>query len=434
MVDIQSERIEGQHGMVVPVPTSHKALPHPRVPDAKLYEEAANLRRDFVRESGMNPRVYTTLDKRQLREINFVYNHLSEILIGELSKLHSVDTCVRLYKRHEEFFGLIQKHIYRSIPDVVIGNPTPSTIRQQKLWRWASIFTEPIRWLMELAVKYCTPHGGNANDTKIDSLIAIAWQLYEWDGAWEHAAYQLTPHEITIRQDFTVNVTPTYRTAQSLDMYQKALRIYENTGHREWATEVVLDKRTRPIDDFMQTPTIKALNEAVEKERGYNMNDWVRFTSGLTDSFGEPEYVKTIRESRISSILHSRWKVNADKLKPLSVDYALSSQTIANVEFHKLRPVEYSRRDSRLIRRPIVLLEHNGRRLCIYGVETLTAGIIMFYTRFTAGRIQLPDIVRSGLIRNAMGRLQTRLGDEFRDEISRRCTDIDFTNETEKRK
>ena len=75
----------------------------------------------------------------------------------------------------------------------------------QLRWEELSRYTEPIRWLIEIAVKYGTPTKPKADHSQFDLLVELARAVYEWDMAWEYIAHSVIPHEITIHHDSSVN-------------------------------------------------------------------------------------------------------------------------------------------------------------------------------------------------------------------------------------
>lgn len=418
--------------MRVPVPTSHKVLPRPRIPDRSFYERAAALRQSLVRQSGITPGRYTSLDKQQFSKISLVFENLSNALISDIAKLDVVDTCELLYKRHEEVLGLIEKYRYQSIPDIHTGNQAQFVREHQDFWREASHLTEPIRWLIEVAVKHCVADGLKPNDSRIDWFIALAWHLFEWDGLWEHVSHSMLPHEIIVEQDFAVKGAPTSRSQRAVRLYEKAMIAYSSKSSRIWAASVMAPQIDSTAAELVEETKFGILSEALQEERGYSLSDLLTFVGGLIDSFKENEYVKPIREDKLSSFLHNKWQIQADQLSLMLADFGLSEPVVAESMRNELMPVEHARRDSRIVRRPIVIAKRNQHTLCIYGIETLIAGITLFLFRLDSGRI--PSIINSNAIKKAMGQIQTSLGDEFRDKIARQCAESDYQLIKEKSK
>ena len=79
------------------------------------------------------------------------------------------------------------------------------------------------------------------------------------------------------------------------------------------------------------------------------------------------------------------------------------------------------------------MLEDFGRPYCIYGVETAGVYGSLFADRLISGRIGIP-MKTGGLLRKAIGGIQTGLGDALRDQIWKRCMDGGYQVRREKDK
>ena len=108
-------------------------------------------------------------------------------------------------------------------------------------------------------------------------------------------------------------------------------------------------------------------------------------------------------------------------------------QTVSSCGLDELRPAEYAGRDSRLVRRPVVVLDGlDAPPICLYGIETLDAAAHMFIRDFPAGRIRIPRMSNNGSLKRAIGTIQTNLGSAFRDEIAANCKDTGLVAVKEK--
>ena len=422
--------------MPVRVPTSLRKLPTPRLPSKARVADVGLVHQSLIQQAGIAPGVYTMLDDQLFGRVEAVYDGLVEIIVNELSRLDIVDTCVRLYERDEELLGWFQKHKYNSAADIMSDAPERFLLEQEYLWYGFSPFSQAIRWLIEMAVKYCAPSGIKAGDAKLEYLIQLAHAVQEWDGVWEHIHRGVLPHEVIIGSDFSSTIRPTTWSHQASERYRRAVRPYTAKAEKE---QIGINNEPKPnpvgreiIDKIMGNPFWELLNGPFEIERGYNMEDWSRFFAGLLDSFSEPEYVKTIGHSKLSSHLSRKWGFCSDNLDNLLNDYGLSKEVLSTIALNDLRPVERPRRDTRLLRRPIVALDHNKSFLYLCGIETLTAWFIFFLQRLESGQIGPPIVKRNGAIQKAIGSWQTTLGNEFRDELAGKCTDAGFVCVMEK--
>lgn len=404
----------------VRIPSSYESLPAPRVPSDRRFREVDSVRRSLIKKAGLIPGTYTSLDSGLFVPVAEVLDGLTDHLIGLLTKYDIVDLSMRLYTRHEELLGHVLKAKYYSIPDTLYGDASRAAMDSHALWQKVTPLTEPIRWLIEIGVKNGQSHGIRSGNAKIDYLIVLANVIYLWDASWEHVLHGIVPHEVRIDQDFTVTPRPTDRANKILSVYREALRSHLAEGDKEWADAIQQPRRNLTVDQLMDEPSHKILDAPLEQERGYSMADWFRFSAGLIDSFDPTKYCQITKVSKLSNLLSQKWDVEPDRLEHILIDHGLSSRVLDNIEMHKLRPMEYARRDSRLLRRPIVLLGSPDKPVCIYGIETVEASGRMFLDRLITGRIGLP-MKSTGPLKRAIGRIQTNLGDAFRDRLADRC-------------
>ncbi len=402
----------------------------PHLPSAKAYEAVEKLRRGFIARAGMEPGQYVTLDGELYERIELVYSSLMQELVNNLSALEALDTCKRLYEQHERFLAYVASHKYNAIPDVLHGNAAQFSLQNIQLWMNFSLHTESLRWLIELAVKYCKPAGMKAGHAKMDQLIAMAESLYEWDGAWEYVAHPVLPHMIAIGANHSLTAVPTPHSRRIVETYKRAIEPYQTEMHESWADAAVSSGKTITTEILMEDPLLSALNEPLLLERGYSMEDLLNFAAGMIDSFDAKQYIRVTREAKVSAFLSSRWKLSADRLALILKDFGMSKEQLDASNLSQLLPVERSRRDSRLVRRPVVTLTHNGHKQCIYGVEAFTEAFRIFHERLSAGQMRLHG--GNGPLERALGSIQTRLGDNFRDEIARRCREAMFECTIEK--
>ena len=327
----------------------------------------------------------------------------------------------------------MNKAKHYSVPSTIYGDSTQAAMDGLELWQQITPLTEPLRWLIEVAVKHCEPSGITPGNAKVEYLIALANAIYMWDLSWEHVVQGVIPHELCIDQNFDVTSRPTDRGVKIQDTYRNALKPHLTARNRDWADSIQRSQEHLSIDRLMELPSLRTLNLPLEKERGYSMVEWLQFTAGLVDSFGPTEYCRLTKVIRLSGLLSKKWNVKRERLEILLQDHALSKAAVANVEMHKLRPVQHARRDTRLLRRPVVVLGSPDKRLCIYGVETLEAYGRVLLERMISGRLGIP-MENAGPLKRAVGSIQSDLGDEFRNRIADRCSDEGFEVLKEKKK
>jgi hypothetical protein len=292
------------------------------------------------------------------------------------------------------------------------------------LWERLSPYTESIRWLIEITLKHCDMQGQRVGAAKFDLLIELARAIYEWDLVWEQIYRNVTQHLLAIGPDFSVTSEFTRWTSRVRERYHRALLPSMEDGEKE-GFELYQDQESNltpreaseTITDTLQS---MGLDEALMEERGYTLSDWGRFSLGLRGSFASNEYRKVWKLTTLESYLSLNWNLERQRIAPLLRDYGLSKETVQDIDIKQLRPVEFGRRDSRLLRRPVVILKRGDSVRCLYGVETIYRGQVLVLERLESGRI---DLVRqsSSNLRRAVGRLQTQLGRVFENNIADEC-------------
>lgn len=412
-------------------PSSFDVLPSIRPSAQRQVKLVEDLKRSLIRNSGIQPGVYSSLDDALFTQVQSVYDGLINRLLAELSWVETFDLCIRLYKRHEEFLGHIFKSHHYLAAYRKYRHSLESSIRNQRLWERLSPYTESIRWLIEMAVKHSNSTGETVGGSKFDRLIELARAIVEWDMAWETVAHRVIPHNIVVDGDFVAVPQPSPHATKGLEAYRRALMPGMADSEAERFDMVQSLQEGMSIEDMIDQIDLKELDEPLTRERGYSMSDWIRFSLGLVDSFGKTEYWRIPKETKLASFLSSKFKLDPQRLDCLLKDYGISSQMLKSVQIRGMLPVENARRDSRLLRRPVVLLEREGSRYCLYGVETTSMGLQMVLARIQSGRI---DFVHNheGPIKEVVGTFQEKLGLTFERAIFDECTDLGF--ETKLRK
>ena len=130
--------------------------------------------------------------------------------------------------------------------------------------------------------------------------------------------------------------------------------------------------------------------------------------------------------------LSNKWELDPRSMDCLLRDYGLSLHLMNDIHIRQVMPVENARRDSRLIRRPVVILESEGSERCLYGVETISMGFQMVLARIESGRIDFIHQGQKGALRQAVGALQERLGLPFEQEMADRCHELGFESKIRK--
>lgn len=416
----------------VSYPSSYAALPELSAPDQSEIARVEEIKRSLVHKAGIQPGTYSAIADGLYAPIEDVFDGLMETLLSELSGVDAFDLCIRLYERNEEYLGRIfRSHFARAARQSASGF-MESSMPIQQLWERMSPYTESIRWLIEITVKFCETPGERVTARKFDRLVELARAVLEWDMIWEHIHRNVIPHEIRVSSDFSVASQSTPRAEKIMQSYRIALAPNTNDGEQE-EFERFQDRNKGPsAQETIEVLTAMGLDPGLTAEQGYSMSDWAKFSFGLIDSFAEDEYrtVKTL--ANLEHFLSRKWDLDPQRLPSLLRDFGLAKETVRDTGINRLRPVEYGRRDSRLLRRPVVVLDRVGSKRCLYGVETIYSGLRMILRRLESGRIDLVRQSNNNKMRKAVGKLQKELGAVFERNIADECTSLGYRCQPEK--
>ena len=188
------------------------------------------------------------------------------------------------------------------------------------------------------------------------------------------------------------------------------------------------------VQGMIERIGLTELDEPLLRERGYSISDWLKFTWGLIRSFSADEYWRAPPKADLVAFLRSEWDLEETRVHSLLQDYGLSHQSLRDVEIKDMMPVEKARRDSRLIRRPVVSLEDQGVEYCLYGVETVSLGFQMVLARIESRRIEFIKDAHTRELRSVIGALTRQLGFSFQKYIQSRCHELGYETKIEKDK
>ena len=424
------------------MPSSFGHLPPPQFPSEADIVRVVALQQSLVEQAGFRPGVYSSVDEDILRQATTVYNGLMDALTEQLVGLDVISLCLSLYNRSEEYLGNMNKARHYSIPDALLVGRTDAAMARQRIWERMSSYTISIRWLIEICVKYCRASDTKVSQLRLGFLIELAREILAWDTAWDYVYSGVLSHEVTVGPDYRLSIARTDRTAAVTLAHQEAIMPWRVDEERNWVNNIfraeaesagwTVEKNLSRIDG---DPEWGRLSKAMVKELGYSATDMIRYLGGLQDSFGPTGYVKLIPKDELGEFTSREWRLNPERFESLLTDHALSKQLISEYGLDQLRPSEHAGRDTRLVRRPVVLLEGLGSiPVCLYGVETVEMSARSFFYRFPSGQTRLHRMSKGGPVESAIGKIQTKLGTTLRDEIADKCKRAKYTVTREKKR
>jgi hypothetical protein len=421
-------------GVLMP-PTSLRALPKLPIPDKEQLQAAAELERSLIQESGILPGTYTKFD--DVKSLIDVHDSLWDTLESELLKYDNLIICKLLYGKLEVILGHIYIEKFQTAKEQILTGRTQGSEKWLDIWRAITPTTEGIKFLLEMAIKCCGDQGLTIRASGLDFLIGLSSRIVMLDQHLETIHYRILPYEIIIAPDFSVHGGIGSEASVAIDEFEKHEKTHMSQADKDFVDQQnkgFLDKITGQevkLDDFRTFPELVNLDQAMMEELGYGMFDYLSYIKGCMSLFGEKEYLKVMTVPRLTKLLKHAVGLNREKVEALLRDHALSQATVEALTREDMMPFESYKRDSRLLRRPLLEISHGGTRIAVMGIEIFSIGMQVFYDALQYGTLRMPSMQREGPVRSAMGDLSAEIGDPFRDNIASKCIEMGFKVTTE---
>jgi hypothetical protein len=417
-------------GLRLPFPTSLKALPHFSRPNRKELDAVKDLQRTYVQQSGISPCVFTTFDEAKI--LIHVHDLLWNTLEEELSKYDNLAICKYLYGRLEIILGHLHINKYQTSVAQTITGKTQGSDERYDIWRAITPTTEGIKFLIEMAIKHCGEKGLVNQGSHLDYLIDLSTRIVMLDSHLENMYARIIPYEIIITPDFDIDGGISNESEIAIDNFGKVQKPHAAQADRDFIEN--LHRINGPkikTEDFRAFPELVSMDKAMNDELGYGFFNWLDYCKGCVGIFGENEFLKIVGVPRLKRHLRDVVGLDSDKVELLLRDNALSHSLVKNIARDDMMPMTNYKRDSRLLRRPLLEIQHENNRIAILGIETFSVGMQIFFEALENGTLQIPRMSQGGPIRSAMGTLQALKGAPFRDEIAKRCISMGLKAETE---
>ncbi|MCJ7635062.1 hypothetical protein MUP77_22060 [Candidatus Bathyarchaeota archaeon] len=431
------DRLDPSHnikGVLMP-PTSLRALPKFPTPDREQLQAAAELERSFTQQSGTLPGTYT--DFKDVKALIGVHDRLWDTLESELLKYDNLAICKLLYQKLEIIVGHLQKLKYEAAAEQISTGRTQGPEKRFEIWRTVTPTTEGIKFLLEMATKCCKDQGLTSGASSLDFLISLSARTVMLDAHLTFLYHRIIPYEIIIAPDLGIHGGIKSEANAAIDDFERYKKNQMAQAEKDFVDQqkkVFIDKITGQevkLDDFRTFPEFVNLDQAMTDELGYGMFDYLDYAEGCVRLFGERDYLKIVSVPRLTKQLKQMVGLNREKVESLLRDHALSQATVEALTRKEMMPFERYRRDSRLLRRPLLEVSHRGMTFAIIGIETFIIGTQIFYDCARYGALQMPSVQPGGRVKSAMGVLSAKIGDDFRDSIASKCIEMGFKAEKE---
>ena len=190
---------------------------------------------------------------------------------------------------------------------------------------------------------------------------------------------------------------------------------------------------TLPYEDFesesillwLEADGLSDLSECLETEMGYSLVDYFRFMyetcfRATVDGF---DFVG-LDHNQIMLECRDILDIPERNFRALIEDFTLSAQTLSEVPTTEIFSIRRRKRDSRLMRRPILMFGPPGRPVLMFGPQMLAEATELFRKHLLTGRIPVARWSDNENIVSVFGRLQSANGAPLRDAVARDCEKI----------
>ena len=316
---------------------SSKARRRRQIPSSESISKSEDILRQTIRDSGLVPGVYKKAEEVDYGSVAFVHTRLCELLEDEIARYRLVDACAQLYRIHESLMAQ---------DEILTGQD--------------AIGIHSLRSLIELAVKCCDESGVPLDEEGCDFLLALAIQAVDWDHSWDQFSLGMFEQGVSIGQAYE------FKLQELPERYQKAQREYEkDVAARKRIMEISQDEGIVVPDGVFQRKSLSLwikesgfleLDSCLETEIGYSLTDYMLFRNAAlgTAIVNEVDIVGLIY-SRV--VLESVTSLGLEESAIIALieDFALSKSVVGGVPSTEIFSTGRRNRDSRFIRRPIVL-------------------------------------------------------------------------------
>ena len=426
----ESNIFNNAKAVILPTPTSFSRLPKLSPPNEAQIKQAIDLEKSFIQQCQISPGTYSNF--KDVMALISVHDRLWDTLESHLSQYNALDICKHLYQKLEIIYGYLHLSSYQAAAAQSLTGRTTGAEKRFNLWRAVTPTTEGIKFLLESAIKCCDDHGWVTGVSKLDFLIAVASEVIMLDEHLESIYNQIIPYEITIDESYNIHAGIASKSIDAIDKFRKSTEPHAVQANWDFLERLKhINGPKIKINDFITIPELHALDKAMDEELGYGLFDWLNYAQGCLQMFSERDFLMVIGVPRFKRKLKDTVGLSSEKVDLLLMDHAISKNTVNDLSRNDMMPISNYRRDSRLLRRPLLEITQDDARVLISGIETLSVGTQVFYDSLQYGTLQLPRMQQKGPIKAAMGILQGKIGAPFRDDIATKCRQIGFNAETE---
>lgn len=411
--------------LVLPVPSSLRSVPKFAGRSRTHRLEALEAEASLVKAAGLSRGTYRTME--DMEPVIQVHDQLWTLLERELQAFDRISFCKRLYEKIEIVLAHMHLAKYQTAGHLALESHGEGSEKRFEAWRVITPFTEGMKFLLEMAVKHCRTDGLTIGRGKLDFLIEIASEIVMIDGVLDTLAAQIMPFEIIINENYLILSGTTREGQKAIESWTRAAKPHAIESDKNWID--ALTKSMGPvieIADIMSSPELQRLDTAMVNELGYGFVDWLNYVRGCIDYFESNEWIKAKHMERLRQHVSAFCRIETEALDLLLHDHSLSVSTVQHLSRNDMMPMENYGRDSRLLRRPLLNIPYQGGRIAILGIETFTTSARLAFNYLDYGVLQISRLAKDGPVKSALGLLQSKIGEPFRESIANKCQSLGF--------
>jgi hypothetical protein len=419
-------------GVPISVPSSTLVLPNPLWLCQKDTDKVRSFERPIYCENRVEPGQYSSFAK--IKRILFpIHDRLIDEIENKIKELDGTSLAIRLYDQLEIMYGTLAKHRLEAMALTAATANKEIPLAIEREWRWRSMQLLGVRYLIEMTVKISSNAHKSITDKVLSELMALGMRVVEMDFFLDHVYHNVIPHELLITKDLTADLRLSKSGIRATLLWEDAKRERLFDRHLEHLANI---QRTmdEPISvrQLTEDKTFRKLDGAMKCELGYGLEEWLHLSLALIKSFDVYERLKI--EPKVDFIQYLR---DSTGLDPNVIDLYLGDRILSQRHMSELTredmlPSEKFWRDHRLTNRPIVEIEGGSVPLIIFGIETVQQGSHVYTQSLDEGRAQLPRAKPKGPIVRALGSINEKAGNVFRDEIMTQCRKMGLEATAEK--
>ncbi len=368
-------------------------------------ERSTSLLQQAIKDSGLSPGLYRNPHDVDYDKLSSVHVYLCETLEKQIQELDLLDLCSRLYRLHDTWL-------------------TSSRI----LTNEQAILIQAVRSLIELAIRSCSSPGLHVDERHYDYLLSLGYQTISWDTIWDQLSSPAFLQTIQIEEDYSLKPIPNRQASKAADDYKSYLSTKARLKeiHQDHPLiDLVMDSGKEPVARMLESSDIAGIDRCLDEQIGYSLADYITFVDSLVQISIDTNYdICAIDLDRFVTDCHKLGGNRKSSSRELIRDFALSVENTRHVSVRELFSVGRRNRDSRFVRRPVAVLNHEGISMLMFGRASLLVAHEFLMKQVMFGRMPVQRWSDNREITAAFGKVQGAVGDPLKNSVADACEKI----------